>query len=298
MRIERNEIRVFSAVVDEGSFSRAAERLNVSQSAVSQTIANLEHKLDALLLVRGNPTAPTDAGARLSSFCRTVINEEANTLEDLESIRSGALSTLNLAMNSTVNRLCGRELMLAFCESNPLTRLKLDVAPSREIVYGVAEDRWELGIGPFQRHMPGDLATTPYFEEVRILVVHENHPRFDALRSRPEDELKQLPLLTSYLDEAFRRPGDERLRNRFASVWEVSNFELRLALAEAGMGVTYLSSRIVDDYPGFAAIRAPEFASIPREVGLYYKKQKVLTEAAKRFVAVCQGFFRDRNFNA
>ena len=52
MQIERHEIRVFSAVVEEGTFSRAAERLNVSQSAVSQTIANLEHKLDAVLIER------------------------------------------------------------------------------------------------------------------------------------------------------------------------------------------------------------------------------------------------------
>ena len=51
MQIERHEIRVFSAVVEEAGFSRAAERLGVSQSAVSQTIANLEHKLDAQLLL-------------------------------------------------------------------------------------------------------------------------------------------------------------------------------------------------------------------------------------------------------
>ena len=50
MQIERHEIRVFSAVVEEGTFSRAAERLNVSQSAVSQTMANLGHKLDAVLI--------------------------------------------------------------------------------------------------------------------------------------------------------------------------------------------------------------------------------------------------------
>jgi DNA-binding transcriptional LysR family regulator len=48
MQIERNEIRTFSAVIEEGGFGRAAERLNVSQSAVSQTIANLEHKLNAV----------------------------------------------------------------------------------------------------------------------------------------------------------------------------------------------------------------------------------------------------------
>jgi|GEM_PF-2432175 len=45
MQIERNELRVLSAIVEEEGFGRAAERLNLSQSAVSQTMANLEHRL-------------------------------------------------------------------------------------------------------------------------------------------------------------------------------------------------------------------------------------------------------------
>jgi len=53
MQIERQEIRVFAAVVEEGGFGRAAETLDVSQSAVSQAIANLEHKVNTALLIRG-----------------------------------------------------------------------------------------------------------------------------------------------------------------------------------------------------------------------------------------------------
>ena len=291
MQIERNEVRVFNAVVEEGSFSRAAERLNVSQSAVSQTIANLEHKLDARLLVRGSPTTATEAGLRVFGFTQMVINEETNALEDLGRIKSGALSTLNLAMNSMVNRFYGRTLLLAFCERNPLTRLKLDLAPSREIVDGVMEDRWELGFGPFQHRMPGQLQTHAFLEERRLLVVHENHPLLDSLLEAPMRCLDQVTLITSYLDDATKRPGMERLRNQFASVWEVSNLELRLALLEAGMGVTFLSDRILAELEGFRVIDRAEMATIDRQVGLYYKKQKPLSEGAKRFVAICRDHF-------
>ena len=84
MQIERHEIRVFSAVVKEGTFSRAAERLNVSQSAVSQTIANLEHKLDAALIERRGKLNLTEAGKRLFAFTRTVIQEEAQRPRGLD----------------------------------------------------------------------------------------------------------------------------------------------------------------------------------------------------------------------
>ncbi len=291
MQIERHEIRIFSAVVEEGGFSRAAERLNISQSAVSQAVANLEHKLDTQLLLREKQPELTEAGKRLFSFTQKVINEEHNTLEDIQQIRTGALSTLNLAMNSMVNRFHGRELLLEFCERNPLTRLKLDVAPSREIIYGVDADRWELGFGPFSKHMPGHLVTQPYFAERRLLVVHQNHPRFDALQQHPERDLSQATLLTSYLDDVAKKPGSERMRNHFLSVWELSNLELRLALAEAGMGVTYLSDRFFETLEGYHMIDGLVISSITRQVGLYYKKHSALSEGSKRFVAICQSRF-------
>jgi DNA-binding transcriptional LysR family regulator len=292
MQIERHEVRVFSAVVEEGGFSRAAERLHLSQSAVSQAIANLEHKLDTQLLVRKGRLRLTEAGKRIFSFVQMVINEEELALADLQRIRTGALSTLNLAMNSTVNGIYGRDLLLEFCERNPLTRLKLDVAPSRELIYGVDEDRWELGFGPFQQQMPGHFVTTPFFRENRLLVVHEAHPRRAALLADPLTELRSCTLLTSYLDDAAKRAGHEqRLRNLFASVWEVSHLELRLALAEAGKGVTFLSDRLLPTLKGYIPIEGLEFSRFGRDVGLFYKRQRALSEGAHRFIAICERYF-------
>jgi DNA-binding transcriptional LysR family regulator len=291
MQIERNEIRVLSAVVEEEGFSRAAERLNLSQSAVSQTIANLEHRLGTALLSRGRRPRLTEAGLRVFRFAQTVQNEERLALEDVEQIRSGALSTLNLAMSSLVNRFFGTRLLLTFCERNPLTRLKLDVAPSREIIYGVDEDRWELGFGPFQHQMPGHFESRPCFEETRVLVVHEAHPEFASLRRSPLDALGRATLLTSYLDEVTKRPGQERLRRLFGSVWEVSHLELRLALVAAGKGVTYVSDRLLPDLEGFVPLAGVDFATIRRTVGVYHKKHKPLSEAAKRFLAIVESEF-------
>jgi LysR family transcriptional regulator, hydrogen peroxide-inducible genes activator len=296
MQIERHEVRVFSAVVEEGGFSRAAERLHISQSAVSQAIANLEHKLDTQLLIRKGRLRVTEAGNRLFSFVQTVINEEQLALADIQQIRTGALSTLSLAMNSTVNGIFGRDLLLEFCERNPLTRLKLDVAPSREIIYGVDEDRWELGFGPFQQQMPGHFVTTPYFRENRLLVVHRAHPAFERLQSDPLAALSSCTLLTSYLDDATKRAGHEqRLRNQFASVWEVSHLELRLALAEAGKGVTYLSDRLLPTLEGYHPIEGLEISRFERDVGLYYKRHRTLSEGARRFIGICERRFSGRS---
>src|SRR5262252_3489373 len=133
MSIERHEMRCFQAVLQAGGFSRAAERLDLSQSAVSQAIANLEHRLGATLLQRGTPPQLTEAGLRLMRFVEATLNEERETLADIARIKSGELSTLSLAFAPSANAYVGVTLLKEFSERNPLARLKVVVAPSREI---------------------------------------------------------------------------------------------------------------------------------------------------------------------
>ncbi len=288
MQIERHEIRCFQAVIDAGGFSRAAERLDLSQSAVSQAIANLEHRLGAVLLRRGNPPHLTEAGIRMLRFAETVLNEERETLADIAQIKSGARSTLSLALSPAANARFGVLLLKDFSERNPLTRFKVVVAPSREIVYGVSEGRWELGFGPFQHSMPEYFAFHPCFAETRRLMIAVDHPEREAVRRDPHAALRTLPLVTSYLDESPRRPGGDRLRNAFASVWEVSHMELRLALVAEGKGVTYVSDLVTPLPAGLVPIEGLPFSSIERQVGVYYLKHQPLSQAGARFLALCR----------
>src|SRR5260370_15454422 len=87
MHIERNELRCFHAVIDTGGFSRAAERLDLSQSAVSQTIANLEHRLGTALLRPGTPPQPTEAGIPLLRFAEATLNADRESPADIGQIK-------------------------------------------------------------------------------------------------------------------------------------------------------------------------------------------------------------------
>jgi len=287
MHIERNELRCFHAVIDTGGFSRAAERLDLSQSAVSQTIANLEHRLGTTLLRRGSPPQLTEAGIRLLRFAEATLNEEREALADIGQIKSGALSTLSLALSPAANSRVGVALLKEFCERNPLTRLKVVVAPSREIVHGVGEGRWELGFGPFHHNMPGHFALHPCFSETRRLMIARDHPAREALRRDAVGVMRQLPLVTSYLDETARRSTGERLRDAFGSVWEVSHMELRLALVADGKGVTYMSDLLAPVPPELVPVEGLPYSNIDRQVGAYCLKHQPLSQAGTRFLALC-----------
>ncbi len=288
MQIERNEIRCFHAVIEAGGFSRAAERLDISQSAVSQAIANLEHRLGTVLLRRGNPPQLTEAGIRLLRFAETMMHEERETLTDIAQIKSGARSTLSLAMSPAANARFGVALLKDFSERNPLTRFKVVVAPSREIVYGVSEGRWELGFGPLQHSMPDYFAIHACFSETRRLMIAADHPSRDALRRDPLGTLRTLPLVTSFLDDLARRPSGDRLRNAFASVWEVSHMDLRLALVAEGKGVTYVSDLVTHLPANLVPIEGLPFSGIDRQVGVYYLKHQPMSQAGARFLALCR----------
>lgn len=91
-----------SAVVREGSFEKAAERLGVTPSAVSQRVRNLEERLGAILIIRGQPCVATELGGRLCAHVDHVQLMEAD-LEPMLSAqgeRSEIPLTLKVAVNS------------------------------------------------------------------------------------------------------------------------------------------------------------------------------------------------------
>jgi len=239
------------------------------------------------LLQRGTPPQLTEAGLRLMRYVDATLNSEREALTDIARIKSGELSTLSLALSPAVNDTLGVELLKEFCTRNPLTRLQVAVSPSREIVLGVAEGRWELGFGPFHHTMPARFILHPCFRETRRLMIARDHPDREALRHDPSAVLRRLPLATSFLDDSARRAGSERLRDAFGSIWEISHMELRLALVADGKGVTYVSDLVQDIPAQLVAVEGLPYSSIERQVGAYCLKAQALSQASRRFLALC-----------
>ena len=169
---------------------------------------------------------------------------------------------------------------------------KVVVAPSREIVHGVMEGRWELGFGPFHHSMPSQFDLHPCFAETRRLMIALDHPLRPELARDAVAALRKLPLVTSALDDSTRRANGERLRDAFGSVWEVSHMELRFALVTDGKGVTYVSDLFQPVPEKLVAIDGLPHSSIERQVGVYRLKHQPASQAATRFLAICHERWR------
>ena len=293
MRFENSELRTFRAEVEAGGFKRAAEVLHVSQSAVSQSVAGLEGKLEMPLLERGRTPRLTDAGRRLFKHAVEVLQEEQRALEDLAMLKQGRLETLNLALSASINRFYAPELISAYYQENPQIRLKLSELPSRNIIHAVLSGTAELGLGPFQRKMQA-FETIPLYEDARHLVVSPRHPNFEAMMAGDERALRRTPLITSALDHPELRPSIQRLRDQFSTVWEVSSLMLRVHMVSEGMGVAFIDGQLLSEHPPCQDFRIMDdlsFGRIDKQVGLYYRADTVLSDSARRFVALCQRFW-------
>ena len=294
MRLENSELRAFRAVIEEGGFKRAADALHISQSAVSQAVAGLEFKLESPLVQRGKELRLTDVGRRLFEHAVDVLQEEQQTLEDIAQLKQGKTETLSLALSASINRFDAPELISAYYRDNPHTRMKVAEMPSRSIISAVLSGNVEIGLGPFQKDMAA-FETIPLYRDSRHLVVSPKHARYEDMINGDEKALKLTPLIASALDNPDMRPSIQRLRDQFSTVWEVSSLSLRIHMVDEGMGVTFIDRKLLQEHPSCANFRIMDdvsFGRIDKEVGLYHRAGKNLSDSAKNFIALCQSFWR------
>lgn len=293
MRLESAEITIFKAIVELGGFRRAAEELHITQSAVSQSLKQLEDKLAVKLIERGPPITVTHAGRRLLRYAHDLFHEQQSVLEDIERIREGDEERLSLALDSFINRLHAPELITAFCRDWPRVKLKVEELPSRSIIYAVLSGQCELGFGPFQTRMEA-FETLPLIEDKRILVISPNCPLYEKVISPSEITLSKLPLIVSSTDDPEQRPSISKLRDQYLTVWEVTSLNLRLNLLERGLGVGYISESAFNQLPqsnNLVSLEQYSSGSIYRQVGIYYKKGRDLSLAAKHFINICSDYW-------
>ncbi len=182
---------------------------------------------------------------------------------------------------------------MAFLAESPLTRLKINVMPSRQINPGVEADLWELAFGPFQQTMPSHLETVALFSDQRRLVVSEVHPLANEIASEPERALAEIPLVVSHLENPDVRPAIDKLRDVFGTIWEVNDLSLRIDLIHSGRAMGFMDSRVMAAEPRCASFRQVDgfsFSEIPLTFGLIHRQGKPLSGGASRFIELCREF--------
>ncbi len=249
--MDTRQLAAFCAVVDRRSFSQAAERLGVTQPAVSLQVRALEKRLGTQLLDRsGRRVEPTEAGWRLYRGAQKLLALEEQIESDVVATVEGELrGTLVLGASTGPAAIVVPLLLGEFQRESPGVHVSLTVSDTHTVVERVAARELELGIvGASRRHR--GVRFEPFFSDEVILACPPGH-RF-AGRTIPLDELREEPLILMQEGAGVRQIVEDALRRRGIRLRDL-DVRLELGLQEsvrravqAGYGVTFISRTAVE----------------------------------------------------
>src|SRR5438105_13425282 len=174
--MDTRQLAAFCAVVERKSFSQAAERLGVTQPAVSLQIRSLEQRLGRQLVDRsGRRVEPTEAGRRLYRSAQRLLALEEQLLEELGEEADGELSgRLEIGASTGPGGTVIPVVLCEFQRLHPDVEVALSVSDTQRIVEQVARRELELGVvGAVRRHR-GVVFESVFGDEV-VLAVPRGH---------------------------------------------------------------------------------------------------------------------------
>jgi DNA-binding transcriptional LysR family regulator len=289
--MDTRQLAAFCAVVERRSFSQAAERLGVTQPAVSLQVRSLEKRLGTPLLDRsGRRVEPTEAGWRLYRGAQRMLSLEDQLLAEVAATTEGDLSgDLVLGASTGPAAIAVPVLLCEFQRENPDVRVHLTVSDTHTVVERVAARDLELGIvGASRRHR--GVRFEPFFSDQVILVCPPGH-RF-AGRTVTLDELREETLILMQEGAGVRQIVEDGLRR---SGVRLRDLDVRLELGlqesvrhavEAGYGVTFISRTAVEAEltAGTLEEARVEGLEATREISLASAAGRTRTRVADAFV--------------
>lgn len=145
--MELRELRAFIAIAEAGSFSAAARRLGVSQSALSQTVSSMERRLDKQLLVRTKSgTSVTGAGNTLLAEARGVIARHEQALTALARYADGDIDVLRLGLTLELPPELLKKPLEAVAAAFPATRVHAHHMPPAAQEAALRAGELEVGL--------------------------------------------------------------------------------------------------------------------------------------------------------
>ena len=175
MKIDTLGVQAFIAIHEQGSFSRAAQSLHITQTALSRRLKNLEEHLGVRLVERSTRTvALTDIGREFLPQAKRLLAELAMALAEIKETGRSLRGDVTLACVPTVGVRFLPRVVQRYSALHPQNRIRILDHSSHDVAAAVLRREAEFGIGMQQVHDPS-LTVTPLLEDRYVLVCGAQH---------------------------------------------------------------------------------------------------------------------------
>jgi|TARA_B100000683_G_scaffold267480_1_gene301235 DNA-binding transcriptional LysR family regulator len=244
-----DQLRILHAISNEGSFKKAAEKLYISQPAVSLQVQNLERQLNTPLFYRDKRKARlTETGQLLIKYCDRILSlceETCRALDELHTLQSGGLI---IGASQTTGTYLMPRLIGVFRHKYPKIDVELQVHSTRKISWDVANGNIDLALvgGEVPKELQTTLDVISYAEDELALILPLSHS-FAAKKAIQKEDLYRLNYIALNTKSSIRNVIEKTLlehgidSNNFKIEMELNSIEAIKNAVNSGLGAAFVS---------------------------------------------------------
>ncbi|MBT8448007.1 MAG: hydrogen peroxide-inducible genes activator [Gammaproteobacteria bacterium] len=241
------QLEYFAAVAEAESFRRAAERLRVSQPALTAQIATLERNLATQLFERNRSgTRLSPRGRELLPTVRRVLEQFQELLDQADTLKHGPGGTYRLGVTPTLGPYLLPHILPTIHRRYKTLKLLVREGAPRDLESALGEGRHDVVLTPLPL-ASRELKVAPLFREPLLLVMSADHRLANKRRVTRED-LRNEPVLTIDEHHLFHRQIEqlcERLGATLQRDYEGTSLDTLRHMVTMGMGVAFLPALYV-----------------------------------------------------
>lgn len=286
MKIDFDGLQAFVTVAEMGAFNKAADKLHLTQAALTRRIQKLEHYLGIKLIDRTTrQMALTPVGRDLLPKARALVQDMASTFSQLRDATKTGKGHFTLACVPTLATSVLPVLIRQYRDQFPGNRIRLVDASAYEIREAVISHQAELGV-TVQGVRHGELEETVLFEDPLMFYCRSTHPlsRKPSL-SWSDMKLDDLIVVSSFtgtrivMNYQLAKKGIE-----LQGQYEVQHHATALNLVAAGVGCAIMPATTCADGDRPGVVRIPlKSPVVQRKIVLVRRKGATLSPAAQAF---------------
>lgn len=282
-------LEAFLAVADARSFSVAADRIHLTQPAVSKRIAQLEEQLACRLFDRiARNVKLTDAGHALLPRARAILQDVADTRQLIRDLSGGISGQLRIAISHHIGLHRLPPVLKTFASRHPEVTLSAEFMDS-EVAYGaILQGRFEIAVITLAPDDHPRILAHPIWQDPLQLVAAADHPLARSDASLNLDLLSQypaiLPGLGTYTGRMIKAFFDRHGLPLNASM-ATNYLETIKMMVSVGLGWGMLPATMIDH--SLRPLACPGL-TITRQLGYIHHREKSLSNATRAFVGLLE----------
>jgi DNA-binding transcriptional LysR family regulator len=283
-------LRVFHELSQLKNFSRVADKLYITQSAVSRQIKNLEDKLVVKLFLREKEgVSLTEEGRILLRFAEKILALYEKAAEEIDHFRHTSLNKIIIGASTTLGEYVLPRIIGTFCKGHPDVDIYLRVANAREILRQLSANAFNLALVEGQFDDPS-FVVEKVFDDELVLIVSTQH-LWASKEQISFSELRSEPIIIREQGSGTRRVMEDTLVKFGVDISdlrikiELDSTEAVKSAVEENLGVSFVLKSTLIKMPKNIKIVPIANMEFRFDFNLIYGSKKGLTSSTLGFIS-------------